>query len=888
MTLHKILSKSTITKDDNDKRTNTRMPEKDKELYGGNYNIQDYDDFLKQYYNYIFIDENTDTLTEKQLLDDGPLLVDIDLHYNTSITERQHTKEHIIDIIMEYAECLSNTFIDINSSIMVYVMEKQNVNCLDKKTKDGIHLLFGIKTPRFIQKLIRNKILNRIQELWKDLPISNTWNDVLDEKITNGTSPWQLYGSCKPDHQVYKVTYQFELSYTNSYWENKEIPFVLSLESFKKLSARYNDNQSFTFIKEETLPRIRLSSTKVSIPDSDLKIYIELGIKYEIFIKMSKGSNRNMWINIGFLIKNTIGDCGEDLFVDISRHDSKFVEDEVRNCYKGFGKFHKYTEKKPLSIASLIKYYKDTDKDIAKVIIKEALKLIKKTEVVEETNDDNFELDPTKLEDFDSDYCNSFAGNYKTQKKYFEHFVCKVLCPEPQFIYVEGKKDIGKNVCIYSRTSIIIAFEHIRTDNITHEKIINGSFVSEWLKDPKIKQYNRIDFNPVNDINGSLKDDKTIYNLFQGYNPKIKTEFNKEKQQTILKPFLDITQELCGGIKKDMEYFIKFIAQMIQKPTEKVPIAFIIKGKQGTGKTMILNTIGSVVGQKHYISSSNPKDFFGDYAEGFYHKLLVNLNECEGKNTFDFEGKIKSFISEDKITINPKNVRPSEVNNNARVIVTTNKANPIPLDVKSGDRRWVVFHSTDVYLDKKYGTIFWTKVLEHFKKPEFIACLYDYLNTMDISKVDWRSERPITEAYKQMCKLYVPIEALFFEDYCNNSRGCLIPAKDDIPAHFEGSTFNIEKNPLNKEIYDAYVIFCKSNGFANDKRFTASISNFNSRCEEIEIPHKVKKTNGYNEFIFTPKEVYNYLIKKKFINRDVDDPEVVLIDEQGEDVTFEI
>ena len=33
----------------------------------------------------------------------------------------------------------------------------------------------------------------------------------------------------------------------------------------------------------------------------------------------------------------------------------------------------------------------------------------------------------------------------------------------------------------------------------------------------------------------------------------------------------------------------------------------------------------------HYITSSNPEDFYGNHAEGYYRKLLVNLNEAEGK-----------------------------------------------------------------------------------------------------------------------------------------------------------------------------------------------------------------------------------------------------------------
>ena len=104
---------------------------------------------------------------------------------------------------------------------------------------------------------------------------------------------------------------------------------------------------------------------------------------------------------------------------------------------------------------------------------------------------------------------------------------------------------------------------------------------------------------------------------------------------------------------------------------------------------MILDAIGNVIDKEHYITTSDPDDLFGTHAEGFYRKLLVNLNESEDKKTFQFEGNIKSFITEPTITVNPKFVRPSTVSNHARPIITTNKETPISNDVKSKDRRYV-------------------------------------------------------------------------------------------------------------------------------------------------------------------------------------------------------
>jgi phage/plasmid-associated DNA primase len=456
---------------------------------------------------------------------------------------------------------------------------------------------------------------------------------------------------------------------------------------------------------------------------------------------------------------------------------------------------------------------------------------------------------------------------------------------------MESSKDLGKAACIFSEANITAAFKHIRTEKVVNEDgdVKEVAFTSLWLNDPEIKCFNKLDFIPYNGFREE-QTNKQVYNLFTGYNPKILTPYNKDKKDIILKPFKDLWLELCGGNPEHFKYVYNFLAHMIQKPNEKIPICIIIKGKQGTGKNVGLKAFGNIIGGDHFISSANPNDFFGEYAEGFYHKLLVNMNECEGKDTCDFEGKIKAFISEDTITINAKHVRPSHIRNIARTIIFTNKPNPIPIDVKSTDRRYCVFQTTDKFLDKKYGTKFWVKLVEHFNKPEFIACLYDDLNTLDIKNVDWRTERPITEAYKEMCKLYVPVEALFLEHYMNtfrtiNSDSAPIDVETIDPAY---TNWFDEITIKTKDVYDEYSKFCKSNGFSNDKSFQPSISKFNNRLSELEIPKKNVKTYGINEMRFTPKTIYDHLVKKKWIARDEKDPEIVVEDFAGEDFEFEI
>ena len=159
------------------------------------------------------------------------------------------------------------------------------------------------------------------------------------------------------------------------------------------------------------------------------------------------------------------------------------------------------------------------------------------------------------------------------------------------------------------------------------------SFWDKWSADPKQKIFRKYDFIPYN-INPP--EEKDIYNLFMGMNEDIygTIQEDKVKQEKLIKPFIDLVQELCGGVKEDGNYFLKFIANIFQEPTKRPPIAILIKGKQGTGKNVILDCIGRMIGEDHYITSSKPSDFFSDHAEGAYRKLLVNVNEAESKDTF--------------------------------------------------------------------------------------------------------------------------------------------------------------------------------------------------------------------------------------------------------------
>ena len=505
-------------------------------------------------------------------------------------------------------------------------------------------------------------------------------------------------------------------------------------------------------------------------------------------------------------------------------------------------------------------------------------------------------LDKTMFEKFDTDYFISLVG-YQRKKIYFEIFVCKILRPNPCYVYIETAYDYGNqspndDVIIYNPAEIANTFRHLGSGEFNAFGI-EIKFISKWLDDERIKCYNRMDFLPYNDRDKESID-KSVFNLFRGLNQQIHTEYNRNDSDKILKRFLEIGLEICGGEQSHFDYLLDYFADTIQNPQRKCPIAFIIKGKQGTCKNLFLNAVGNLFGKPHYISSSNANDFFGNYAEGFYHKLLVNINECEGKDTFDFEGKLKSFITEDEITLNAKFVRPCRVLNLSRLIIFTNKPNPIPIDVRSKDRRYVVFETTDKYLNKRYTSDFFKALVEYFKRPDFVACLYDFLNERDLSNFS-TTRRPITKAYIQMCKLYVPTEVLFLHNKIADAletdefkRIAKIQMKPDYEEEEGYKPFKEQfiDGICGNQLYKDFNSYCKEFGFHKDGATTTNPKKFYSALTELNIPGLVFKHPQNKTFIsFNTDLTLQYFRERNWIDKSDEDiaQEVVEVPDEVED-----
>lgn len=262
-------SKKDSTSTQNISPTHTRIGDPKLSIYGGSYIIpkEDLPTFYGLYCDEIFQKHKMEYLTEKQI-DAGGILIDIDLRYHHDVDQRQHSKEHIVDLINSlYLEELKEFFVfEPNKQFPIYVFEKPDVNRLvdGSLTKDGVHIIIGIQMDHTMQVMLREKIVGKISEIW-DLPIINTWDSVLDEGISKGTTNWQLLGSRKPGNQAYELTQYYVASYDSRDSEfmfvEEKITDIDLRRDFHKLCAQYDGHVQF-----QTNPKIKEEYEKRNKP----------------------------------------------------------------------------------------------------------------------------------------------------------------------------------------------------------------------------------------------------------------------------------------------------------------------------------------------------------------------------------------------------------------------------------------------------------------------------------------------------------------------------------------------------------------------------------------------------------------------------------------------
>jgi hypothetical protein len=169
---------------------------------------------------------------------------------------------------------------------------------------------------------------------------------------------------------------------------------------------------------------------------------------------------------------------------------------------------------------------------------------------------------------------------YDQVKKTFEKSFFKVISP---LLYVENE-DVEK-LEIKSRKDFINAYENKWCEKT---KMVKGvpevektKFVPQWLQDPSMKTYRRVEFCPP-----PTRSSEDFYNMFKGFKAERSTA---DASLGDVQPFLNHARVIAGNDDKSFKYLIDYFADIIQFPGRLSEVAIVLRGEQGAGKNLLFH-----------------------------------------------------------------------------------------------------------------------------------------------------------------------------------------------------------------------------------------------------------------------------------------------------------
>jgi hypothetical protein len=206
--------------------------------------------------------------------------------------------------------------------------------------------------------------------------------------------------------------------------------------------------------------------------------------------------------------------------------------------------------------------------------------------------------------------------------------------------------------------------------------------------------------------------------------------------ETYIKMFLELVDIVVNHKPELKEYVLNWFAHTLQKPFENPEVALIVTGEKGYGKDTLFDFFGEfVLGERYFINYLDNEQFFDHYDVGRINKIMAKLEEADPTICLkpNNASKLKTTITAKTQNPNPKCKTAFQVKNYCRLVLTTNKGNPVDLSDK--ERRFVLLASSG---ERKGDFVYWDSIREQLFTPQGGKHVAEFLRQRDISNCQLR------------------------------------------------------------------------------------------------------------------------------------------------------
>lgn len=238
------------------------------------------------------------------------------------------------------------------------------------------------------------------------------------------------------------------------------------------------------------------------------------------------------------------------------------------------------------------------------------------------------------------------------------------------------------------------------------------------------------------------KDGETLVNQWRGWSVEPSPQRVSDEE---MEPFTNyILNILSSGNQEVCDWITSWVADVFQDPSHKPGTTLVLVGVQGAGKTFLgERVIGKIIGPHHYTQMNSIDQLTSKFNSIADNKVFIQCDEAIHSYQKDISSRLKSLITDESITIEPKGINSYRKPNHIHFLFTSNETNnPIFIDSSPHERRITVVHiSPDRARDLEYWSYMrsWTEMNLH----KILRWLMDY-------KYEKKTiNRPLTTAAKR-------------------------------------------------------------------------------------------------------------------------------------------
>lgn len=330
---------------------------------------------------------------------------------------------------------------------------------------------------------------------------------------------------------------------------------------------------------------------------------------------------------------------------------------------------------------------------------------------------------------------------YINLKEHLEQDKHLMYCVERRSFFV--KHNPHSELVEYNKAQLEDYLKPYKVEINTFGGIQLCSFFNIWLSDINRRTVNRIVCVPPHH---HLKLNHDDFNLWKGFEHD-KLEWSDDfYDDEGVKTIMNHIKFLFHNNYELVHKFTGWVAHMIQRPGEKLRLAWLIKSEEGAGKGLMFRFLSNMLGRDKSFLASSFESIFDTHSLMRKDRLLIGVDEINGSDQRKYKERLKNAISENYSDFNPKFVN-TFVNYPVyeRYLCFTN--NEMSMFIDKSNSRLICHECKQIPTEDHI-----TQLLRYIDDESTIQKMFSFFKNFDLSTWNHRViETPYTKELKRDC-----------------------------------------------------------------------------------------------------------------------------------------